>query len=193
MELVEDAVRIGPYVLNVLRPRNAEALIDEARFEQDDFMPYWAELWPSGLALAEAVVDVDVRGKRTVELGCGLALPSLVAAFGGAAALATDWSPEAVRLAGENAARNGVTLETAHVDWTDPEQLVERGPFDLVLCSDVLYEPRNVDALLDLLPRLGDDILLAEPGRQTAGRFFEAADIGWQISRLRNVSRLRRR
>jgi predicted nicotinamide N-methyase len=193
MELVEDAVRVGPYVLNVLRPRNAEALIDEARFDEDEFMPYWAELWPSGVALAEAVVEVDVRGKRTVELGCGLALPSLVAALGGATALATDWSPEAVRLAGENAARNGVALETAHVDWTDPEQLVERGPFDLVLCSDVLYEPRNVDALLDLLPRLGDDVLLAEPGRQTAGRFFEAADVGWQIGRLGKVSRLRRK
>lgn len=192
-DLVEDAVRVGPYVLNVLRPRDADALIDEARFDQDEFMPYWAELWPSGVTLAREVVEVDLRGKRTVELGCGLAIPSLVAALGGATALATDWSPEAVRLAGENAARNGLALETAHVDWTQPEALVARGPFDLVLCADVLYEPRNVDALLELLPRLADEVLLGEPGRQTAGRFFTEAEATWRIGRLGNVTSLTRR
>lgn len=192
MDLIEDSVRVGPYVLRVLRPRDADALIDERRFDQEEFMPYWAELWPSGLALAEAVTELDLVGRRTVELGCGLAIPSLVAALGGAAALATDWSPDAVHLARENAARNGVALETEAVDWTAAEALVARAPFDLVLCADVLYEPRNVDALLDLLPRLADEVLLGEPGRQTAARFFERADGAWQIGRLGDVSRLRR-
>jgi predicted nicotinamide N-methyase len=193
VDLVEDAVQVGPYLLRVLRPRDADALIDEALFAKDEFMPYWAELWPSGLALAEAVAELDLRGRRTVELGCGLALPSITAALGGAEALATDWSADAVQLARDNAARNGVLLETAHVDWTEPETLVARGPFDVALCSDVLYEPRNVDALLELLPRLADEVLLGEPGRQTAGRFFEGAETEWQIGRLRNVTRLRRK
>ena len=193
LDLVDDTVAIGPYTLAIRRPRNADALIDEARFGRDEFMPYWAELWPSGLDLARVVAARDVRGARVVELGCGLARPSIVAAFGGADALATDWSPEAVELARENGARNEVDLATAVVDWEQPQALVERAPFDLVLCSDVLYEPRNVDALLALLPKLGDEVLLAEPGRATAGQFFLSAEHDWQIGREGLVSRFRRR
>ena len=59
-------------------------------------MPYWAELWPSGLALADYVATLDLAGRRVLELGCGLALPSFAAALGGADVLATDWAPEAL-------------------------------------------------------------------------------------------------
>ena len=37
-----------------LRPPSADELIDEAAFDEDEFLPYWAELWPSGVALADA-------------------------------------------------------------------------------------------------------------------------------------------
>ena len=190
MDLVDDDVRVGSYVLRMRRPRDAAALIDEARFDVDEFMPYWAELWPSTLKLAHVVADRDLRGKRVVELGCGLALPSLVAALGGAHAFATDWAPEAIELARTNAARNGIDLETAVVSWDEPDLLLARAPFDLVLCSDVLYEGRNVQTLLALLPRLGAEVLLAEPGRQTAGEFFVNAGRDWVIGREGEVSRL---
>ena len=65
------------------RPASPEALLDEDAFAQDEFMPYWAELWPGGLALAEAL-PADLTGIRVVELGCGLGVPSLVAAARGA-------------------------------------------------------------------------------------------------------------
>ena len=58
------------------------------------------------------------------------------------------------------------------VSWTEPEALLARAPWDLVLASDVLYEPRNGEALLPLLPRLVDargEIWLADPGRPPAG------------------------
>jgi hypothetical protein len=54
-----------------------------------------------------------------------------------------------------------------------------------VLASDVLYERRNVDQLLDLLPRLVDErglILLADPGRAHSAGFLErASENGWII------------
>jgi predicted nicotinamide N-methyase len=156
-------------------------------------MPYWAELWPSGVALAAAVAERDVRGQRVVELGCGLGLPSVAAALVGGNVLATDWAPEALEVTQRNAGRNGVAVETLLVDWSHPERLLERAPFDLVLCADVLYEPRNVDALLALLPQLGREVLLGEPGRQTAGRFFELAEERWNIGREGDVSVLRAR
>jgi predicted nicotinamide N-methyase len=67
------------------------------------------------------------------------------------------------------------------VDWTHPEELLARGPFSLVLAADVLYERRNVPILLDLLPRLGAEIWLADPGRATAEPFLDLADAeGWR-------------
>lgn len=183
----------GPLRLRILRPPDPDALIDEARFEEDEFMPYWAELWSSGIALAAAVAGRDLRGSRAVELGCGLGVPSVAAALAGAQVLATDWAPEALAATSENAARNGVRVETLRVDWSEAAPLLERAPFDLVLCADVLYERRNVDALLELLPRLGDEVLLGEPGRPTAARFFEAAEREWAIGREGDVTVLRRR
>jgi predicted nicotinamide N-methyase len=193
VELVEETVRAGPLTLEILRPPDPAALIDLERFKEEEYMPYWAELWASGIALAAAVADRDVRGQAVLELGCGLGLPSIAAALGGANVLAVDWAEEALEVTRQNAERNGASLETLRADWSKPEPLLERAPFDLVLCADVLYEPRNVDALLELLPRLTDEVLLGEPGRSTAGRFFELADRDWEIGREAEVSVLRRR
>jgi predicted nicotinamide N-methyase len=93
--------------------------------------------------------------------------------------VASDWSRDAIALAGANAERAGARVETLVCDWSRPAPLLERAPWDLVLAADVLYERRNVDALLDLLPRLVDargEILLADPGRPNAERFLAAAD-----------------
>ena len=100
-----------------------------------------------------------------LELGCGLGLPSLAAALAGGRVLATDWSPQAIELLRDNAERNDAALETAIVDWQRPAPLVERAPWDLVLGADLLYERRNVEPLLELLPRL-----LGDAGRAVARR-----------------------
>ena len=99
-----------------------------------------------------------------------------------------------------NAERNDAQVETLVCSWTEPEPLLARAPWDLVLASDVLYEARNGDVLLELLPRLGREVLLADPGRRPAGRFLEAAARDWEIrsqsaAELSNgaVHRLRRR
>jgi predicted nicotinamide N-methyase len=199
-DLVEEVVPIGGRDLRLLRPRDAEALLDEEAFEREEFLPYWAELWPSSLALARAIAGRALRGARTLELGCGLGLPSIAAALAGGRVLATDWSAEAIRMTAVNAERNDAQLETLVCSWTEPEPLLARAPWDLVLASDVLYEARNGDVLLELLPQLGPEVLLADPGRKPAGRFLEAAAAGWSIesrtvAELANgaVHRLRRR
>jgi predicted nicotinamide N-methyase len=180
--LLEERVELGGRTLSVLRPPDAEALLDEEAFEREEFLPYWAELWPSGLALARHVAGRHVSGLRVLELGCGLALPSLAAALGGARALATDWSPEAVALAGRNAGGIGLALETRVVDWRRPEAILEER-VAVVLAADVLYERRNVGLLLNLLERLSvaGEILLADPGRPAAEEFFTRARERWTI------------
>lgn len=148
-------------------------------------VPYWAMMWPSGRCLAAALKDEDVSGRRVLELGCGLALPSAVAARRGARVLATDSSTDAVAFAAHVLALNDLTGETAVVDWTaDADALAARGPFDMVLAADVLYTEANVQAALRLLPRLlapDGVILLADPGRTGATSFLATARKLWRL------------
>src|SRR4051812_16630863 len=180
-DLVEEVVAIAGRDLCLLRPRDAEALLDDEAFEHEEFLPYWAELWPSALALARAIGTRALHGARTLELGCGLGLPSLAAAAAGGRVLATDRAPDAVAMTARNAERNGLVLDTLACSWTEPEALIERGPWELVLASDVLYGARNGEALLPLLPRLlapRGEVWLADPGRPAAEGFLaDAAEV----------------
>lgn len=122
-----------------------------------------------------------------LELGCGLGLPSLAAALRGADVLATDWAEDAIELLRENAERNGAPVRVARVRWSEPEQLLHAAPWDLVLGADLLYEERNAEQLAALLPLLGGEVLLAEPGRPCAKDFlerFRAEPVGERIYRL---------
>ena len=192
LELEETTVTTGGRELRLLVPPDAEALLDDEAFEREEYLPYWAELWPSGIALADALVGHPLRGRRVLELGCGLALPALTAALAGATVLATDWSPDAIALLHVNAERNGARLDAAVSSWTDPRAELAGAPWDLVLAADVLYERRNGDLLLELLPRLTHDVLLADPGRPHLKGFLERAAADWAVEQTGTVYRLSR-
>jgi predicted nicotinamide N-methyase len=179
---VLEPVAIRDLELVLERPTDAEALLDERAFADDEFLPYWAEHWPSGLALAEHVSTLDLRGRRVLELGCGLGLPSLVAALRGADVVATDWAGDAITQLERNAARNGVSLTFVTTDWRDADRLAALGPFALVVAADVLYEARNVAPILELLRRLGAPAVVADPGRRHAPAFLDTArSRGWAV------------
>ena len=149
-------------------------------------VPYWATPWPSGAVLAGALAeDPPPPGARVLELGCGLGLPSIVAARAGAEVLATDGSSDAVAFAAHSLALNQTTGDVAHVAWAEHgDELADRGPFDLVLAADVCYTAENADALARLLPRLvaeGGHVRLADPGRNNARRFLSAARAGFEV------------
>ena len=184
---IEETFELAGRTLTLLRPPSADELIDEDAFGIEEFLPYWAELWPSGVALAAHVGGLDLRSRRVLELGAGLGLPSLAAAVRGGDVLATDWSEDAVALLAANAARNGLALRAEVVRWDEPARF--GSGWDLVLAADVLYEQRNADQLLDLLPRLGAaEIVFAEPGRPFAKAFLAAWDVeevGDRLYRLR--------
>lgn len=178
---IVERVSFGGIELALERPAAPEELLDEHRFADDEFLPYWAELWPSGLALAEEVASPALDGLDVLELGCGLGVPSLVAAARGAHVVAADWAPEALDLLERNARRNDLSLEALCMDWRKPTLLGARR-FDLVLAADVLYEARNVQPLLAVLPgvlRPGAEALVADPGRRHAEAFLMAARSTW--------------
>ena len=161
--------------LRVLQPADSAELPDDGSVEWAPIAPYWEVLWRSGVALARELEGEPLRGLRVVELGCGLGVPSVVAARAGATVLATDVAPEALELVRRNAEANGVSVEAAPADWAEPDGLVGRGPFDLALAADVLYERAAVAQLLSLLPRLAPLAWLADPGRPAAEAFIEQA------------------
>jgi predicted nicotinamide N-methyase len=171
---------VGALEVLVVAPRDWEQL----RHEEGGAgrpIPYWARPWPSGLALA-AWLDSEpsgLRGARVLELGCGLGVPSVVAARAGATVLATDGAGDAVAFAAHTLALNEVVAEVAVVDWAaQGEALVARGPFDLVLAADVLYTRANVEVALRLWPRLlapGGVLRLADPRRAGTRDFLAAA------------------
>jgi predicted nicotinamide N-methyase len=169
LTLFSDELTVAGVRLELLRPSSPEALIDEQAFGDDEFLPYWAELWPAARALANALPDV--HGLRVVELGCGLGLPSLVAAAQGAHVTATDWSADAIDLLRENAARNALTVTAEVRDWREPWD----EPFDLALAADVLYERRNIEPVLARLHELAPVALVALAGRPYESAFLERA------------------
>ncbi len=184
LDLAAGSVDLVRGRLDFVHPRDATALLYEDDVAADQaYPPYWAEPWPSGIELAHAVSAGDWRRAPVLELGCGLGLPAVAAALAGARVLATDRSADAVAFAAANAARNGVGVETAVCSWARPDVLRARAPWRLVLAADVLYGQRNVDELLDLLPRLVDDdgaVWVADPQRPLAGEFLASARASWR-------------
>jgi predicted nicotinamide N-methyase len=190
-DLAEETFLLGGREVRMLRPRDGDALLDELLTEDDpdeDRLPFWAELWPSGTALARAVAASPPVGLRVLELGCGLGLVSIAAAAAGASVLAADRSPEAIAFTTVNAERNGVELRTALCAFDQPAPLLAEAPWDLVLAADVLYEKDNLPVLAWLLPRLvgtTGEVWLADPERRLAATFLADLDAGgWHRDRL---------
>jgi len=190
-DLIEEVVGLDGRQISLLRPRDATELLDEEAFEQrDEFIPYWADLWPSAILLARTLAGRALRGARVLELGCGLGLPSLAAAAAGGRVLATDWAPEALDAVQVNAERNDLAVETLVADWQAPSELLERGPFDLVIAADVLYERRNVRPLTELLLALDVEAWIADPERPPAAELVSGLELaGWNASALARTAR----
>jgi predicted nicotinamide N-methyase len=190
-ELVSRTIELPSGKLSLLQPAESAELPDDGAIEWAPLAPYWSVLWRSGVALARELDGVALRGRRVVELGCGLAVPSIAAARAGASVLATDACPEALALVARNALANDARLETAVVDWHEHDELVGRAPFDLVLAADVLYERASIARLLSLLPRLAPEAWVADPGRPAADAFLEQARRLWSVeTRVRGVVRI---
>lgn len=189
--------------IEFVHPRDPMAQLYEQNFNAtEEYPPYWAELWPSGIELAYAVSGRALTGARVLEVGCGLGLPSIAAALGGGRVLATDRSSESIAFAASNAARSGAVLETAVCSWDAADVVVDRAPWDLVLASDVLYGHRNLLELLALLPRLVDasgEVWISDPTRPLSGEFLAAAGADWHVTTADTrvptvrIHRLRRR
>jgi predicted nicotinamide N-methyase len=149
---------VGGREIRIVRPTEPDRLLDDpgvhAWNRQDDYMPYWAYLWPGAHLLADAVGCEPWReGTQVLEIGCGLGLAGLVALGRGLRVRFTDYDEAPLRFVARSAKENGFepgTYSTARLDWRELPN--ERYP--IILGSDVLYESRLVPLVADLLARL---------------------------------------
>jgi predicted nicotinamide N-methyase len=172
---IEDAT-VDEHTYSILKPANADDLIREEDFVKDERLPYWADVWPSSIILAEKLLELDGRGRTALELGCGVGLSTLAATSAGFDVLSTDYYEDALDVTRANVFRNlGTTARTRLVDWRHfPEGL---GTFELVFASDVLYEKEYAELLPVILDRLlaaEGTALIADPGRVAAPAFLDA-------------------
>ena len=199
--LVESLFRSGPLrrdqvaipgtaiTLEIVRPEDIDALLDHVADDPEQNLPYWAELWPSGIALAAAIARAPdlVQERLVLELGCGAGITAAIALGAGADLIATDYAPESLLLTRANCLHHtGREPRTLRMNWRERDaSVLAEAPdgFPVVLAADVLYERRDIEPLLALVDRIvapGGMLWLAEPGRAPAAAFLdEASRRGW--------------
>jgi len=136
----------------------------------------FGQVWPSGCVLAEAMSIHAIDGKRILELGCGLALASLVLQRRGADIVATDHHPLAEPFLAYNAALNDLpAVVYRELQWAEADNDI--GRFDLIIGSDILYEQGHAALLAELVARHANEdaeVLLTDPGRGNSAPFTRA-------------------
>ena len=186
-DIVETRIVLAGRVLEFLRPRSADDLLDEEEFERDERIPYWAEIWPSARVLADRLVQQPGTGRRCLELGCGVGTVCLAALLAGFETLGTDYYPDALAFTRLNAARNGLPEPgTRMVDWRDYPADIQG--FDVVAAADVLYEKPYAALVAAAMARSlarGGLGIVADPGRPRAQAFPD--DVGATVSGAINL------
>jgi len=162
-----------------LLPADPDAVIDtvpEAAFEKDRFLPYWAEHWPSASPFFSYLMSAQLhQSTRALELGCGLGVLTTALSVKQLFTVALDISPESCLFAAHNIRQSGEASRVLSADW---RALPFTCRFDLVVASDVLYEERWIEVILDTLDTLltsKGKALIADPCRRYWEPFKKAA------------------
>jgi predicted nicotinamide N-methyase len=178
--------------IDVIRPCDLETLLDQSADDPEQNLPYWAEIWPSGVGLASAIIGQPelIAGQPVLELGSGVGITAAVAVAEGAELVATDYAPESLILT-----RITSRLHTGREPWTrrvnwrslDADLLQADGSrWPVILAADVLYEQRDVGPILEVFDRIvapGGLVWLADQDRAPANAALKlAASRGWRIT-----------
>ena len=146
----------------------------------------FGQLWPAGKVLAKAMKKLELKDRKILELGCGLALPSLVLKYRGAHITASDYHPVSRTFLSHNCQLNNLDdIPFLQLDWDDP--LVD-DKYDLIIASDVLYDPGNPELLGKVIKKMSSPtckVLVTCPGRGYKNQFNRIMeDIGFETEEI---------
>jgi predicted nicotinamide N-methyase len=150
-------------------------VISDEEFNEDERLPYWADIWPSAIALSEYVLENQqvFKGKRILELGCGLGLVGITVTAIGEDVLFTDYDPHALRFTQTNFKRNfNRPASVQLLDWRNPGHSES---FDIILAADILYEKRWLGPVLNILDKkltMHGIAYIADPDRTVAREIY---------------------
>ena len=181
-------VAIGKWTnLTILAVHDPDVLIDAINpedFQEEERLPYWAEIWPSAIGLGIHLFEHPARLEAPVlELGCGTGVAGLAAVRAGLTVHACDYEEDALAFARHNAHVNELSdrMTFRHLDWRKPD-LSDQYP--LIFGSDIVYERPDHGPIIDLLERTlipGGTFLLSDPDRRPAVAFITAmTDYGYR-------------
>lgn len=129
--------------------------------------PLFGIIWPSSVVLAHFIDDFDTDSKRILEVGCGMALTSLLLNKQNADITATDYHPEVQTFLDRNTLLNQDSdIAFERVDWADGND--DLGLFDLIIGSDLLYEDNHIDLLANFIEAHANptcEVIIVDPGR----------------------------
>lgn len=162
----------------IQRVKNVDKLLDaisEEEFKKDERLPYWADIWPSAIALSEYVLENQkvFKGKKILELGCGLGLVGITVTAIGGDVLFTDYDPHALGFTQTNFKRNFSRPASVQLlDWRNPGHSES---FDIILAADILYEKRWLGPVLNILDKkltMHGIAYIADPDRTIAREIY---------------------
>ncbi|MGR9114922.1 MAG: class I SAM-dependent methyltransferase [Gammaproteobacteria bacterium] len=153
--------------------------------------PLFGVVWDSSEVLAHLMFEYRVAGKRILEVGCGIALASLVLNHRLADITATDYHPETEHFLLENVRLNkGKEIPFVRTAWGDEDSGL--GKFDLIIGSDLLYERSHVELLsgfIDQHAKSKCEVILVDPGRGHHARFSKRmVNLGYSHSQSKPTS-----
>ena len=145
-------------------------------FDPNTPFPFWAKLWPSSIALLDVLESHPhlIQNKHVLEIGAGIGLPSLMMADIVKSIQISDYDKEAVALLQKNIEHLQLqNAEALQLDWNAIPENIQP---DVVLLSDVNYDPTQFDplvALIDNFIQQGCTIILSTPQRIMASPFVQ--------------------
>jgi predicted nicotinamide N-methyase len=152
---------------------------DEDSALKEEYCPYFGVLWEAGIGLTQHLQQIDLKDKKVLEIGCGLALPSFLVTRLGGEVIATDFHIDVPLFLEINQKNNRTYFPYKVMNWRNEIERTKTdlGLFDLVIGSDILYEgqhPAQVAAALIAFLKPGGKIILSDPGRAYVQNFISS-------------------
>jgi len=132
-------------------------------------------VWASGEILARIMSEYDIKGKKILEVGCGIALASLLLKSREADITATDYHPEANNFLLENTKLNKYSkIPFIRTCWSEKSENLAK--FDIIIGSDILYESEHAELLANFINSHASphcEIIIVDPGRKHHNKFSD--------------------